>query len=151
MLAWHCYYILFAPLYYFHCPLCLTLCDMWALTMRRSFHTPKVSGIGFLKGEGLPNTHSRLLAHAVSIIDTWLSVQKTARLSVEPFDEYFSWQRGHLTRRSKATCGSYRQSTRVHMRISRVKGPRPLESSRYLCCFWEINYFHLLICATFNF
>lgn len=53
---------MFAPLYYFHCPLCLTLCDMWALTMRRSFHTPKVSGIGYLKGEGLPNTHSRLFS-----------------------------------------------------------------------------------------
>lgn len=131
-------YILFAPLYYFHCGLCLTLCDMWALTMRRSFHTPKVSGIGYLKGEGLPNTRSRLLAHSVSIIDTWLSVQKTARLSVEPFDEYFSWQRGHLTRRCEATCGPYGRCARVPVCVKGKLKVLDHVKVHVTTCVWEI-------------
>lgn len=59
-------------------------------------HTAKVRGIAY-RTRGTPKHSQSHSAHSLSIIDMLLSVEKPARLSVDLFDEYFSWQTGHLT------------------------------------------------------
>lgn len=79
----------------------LAIYDMWALTMMSSF-THQRSAASLTEREGPPPKHSLShLPHSLSIIDMQLSVKKAARLSVDLFDEYFSWQTGHLTLHQK--------------------------------------------------
>lgn len=62
-----------------------------------------------------PKRSLSLLPHSSSIIDTQLSLEKAARLSVDVFDEYFSRQTGHPTLSTTPVCG-YRGYTCIHMR-----------------------------------
>lgn len=68
------------------------------------FYTPKVNGITYRKRRTAPPPKHPLshLPHSLLIIDMQLSDEKPARLSVDLFDEYFSWQTGHLTLCTKA-------------------------------------------------
>lgn len=84
--------------------LCRALYDMWAVTMMSSF-THQRSEASLTEREGPPKHSLSHLPHSPSIIDKQLSVEKAARLSVDLFDKYFSWQTGHLTLCTKAMCG----------------------------------------------
>ncbi len=110
-LTYFIYCNLFLSLYYFFSlllslfsSLCWALYDMWALTMMSSF-THQRSEASLTEREGPPKHSLSHLPHSLSIIDMQLSVEKPARLSVDLFDEYFSWQTGHLTLCTKAMCG----------------------------------------------
>lgn len=73
-----------------------------------------VGCIGYRKRRP-PKRSLSLLPHSSSIIDTQLSLEKAARLSVDVFDEYFSRQTGHPTLSTTPVCG-YRGYTCIHMR-----------------------------------
>lgn len=117
-------FLLLVPLYYFHCPLCLTLCDMWALTMRRSFHTPKVSGISYRKRRTLKHS---LKSFTSLRINYWQVV--VSRKASQTF-RWSVWWIFQLTNRPPDTPLQSNvwliQADRVHAYVhmyGKVKGP----------------------------
>lgn len=92
------YLIIWHFLCYFHCSFhCVGLymtCEHWPWWAL--LHT-KGQWHHLQKEKDPPKYPLSRLSHFLSIIDIQLSVEKPARLSVDLFDEYFSWQTGHLT------------------------------------------------------
>lgn len=84
------------------------------MTMMRSF-THQRSEASLTEREG-PKHPLRHFLYSPYIINTQLSVEKQAGLSVDPFDEYFSWQTGHLTLCTGAMRGEKEAAAVAHMK-----------------------------------